>query len=152
MRLTDREFRAILEDETKSIVDDIAWSEDEDHSPAWEFRIDVESASGWPLFIKGRYNSAAGTLSYAFILKTEGRIYGLDLGKDHHNPECEHVGEKHKHRWSERDGDKRAYVPDDVTASVSDPVLVWKQFCAEAGIRHEGVLQPPPERQGELWS
>lgn len=77
MRLTDREFRAILEDETKSIVDDIAWSEDEDHSPAWEFRIDVESASGWPLFIKGRYNSVAGTLSYALILKTEGRIYGL---------------------------------------------------------------------------
>ena len=102
--------------------------------------------------LKGRYNPAAETLTYALILKTEGHIYGLDLGKDHHNPECEHVGEKHKHRWSERDGDKRAYVPDDVTASVSDPVSVWKEFCTEAGIRHEGVLQPPPERQGGVWS
>ena len=45
---------------------------------------------------------AARTLTYALILKTAGRIYGLDLGKDHHNPQCEQVGEKHKHRWSER--------------------------------------------------
>ena len=35
--------------------------------------------------VKGRYNGAAGTLTYALILKTAGRIYGLDLGKDHHN-------------------------------------------------------------------
>lgn len=151
MRLTDAEFQAILKDGTKCILDDITWREDEDHSPAWEFRIDVESTSGWPLFVKGRYNSAAGTLTYALILKTAGRIYALDLGKDHHNPQCEHVGEKHKHRWSERDGDRRAYVPDDVKAPVSDPVSVWKEFCAEANISHESLMQQPPARQGELW-
>ena len=151
MRLTDSEFQAILEDGTKRIVDDIAWREDEDHSPAWEFRNDIESASGWPLFVKGRYNSEAGTLTYALILKTAGRIYALDLGKDHHNPQCEHVGEKHKHRWSEQDRDKTAYVPDDVTAPVSDPVSVWTEFCTEARIRHDGLMQPPPERQRCLW-
>lgn len=151
MGLTDAEFRILLEDGTKRILDDMTWREDEDHSPAWEFRVDVESSSGWPLFVKGRYNPAARTLTYALILKTAGRIYALDLGKDHHNPQCEHTGEKHKHRWSERDGDKHAYVPDDVKASVSDPVSVWHEFCAEARIRHMGVMRPPPPRQGELW-
>ena len=151
MGLTNADFQAILEDRTKRIAGDIAWSEDEDHSPAWEFRAHVESTGGWPLFVKGRFSSAAGTLTYALILKTVGRIYALDLGKDHHNPGCEYVGEKHMHRWTERDGDKAAYVPEDVRAPVTDPVSVWKEFCAEAGIRHEGVMKPPPPRQRELW-
>ena len=75
MPLTDAEFGAILEDETKRVRGDVTWREDEDHSPAREFRVEVESASGWPLFVKGRYNPAAGTLTYALILKTAGRIY-----------------------------------------------------------------------------
>lgn len=65
MPLTDSEFAAILEDESKRIRDDIAWTADEDHSPALEFRVDVESTHGWPLLLKGRYNPAAGTLTYA---------------------------------------------------------------------------------------
>ena len=76
--------------------------------PRFEFRVNVDSMSGWLLFVKGRYNAAAGTLNYALILKTEGRIYALDLGKDHHNPQCQQVGEKHKHSWSERYRDKRS--------------------------------------------
>ena len=47
--LTDREFASILADETKRIQDDIAWREDEDHSPAVEFRVEIESMNGWPL-------------------------------------------------------------------------------------------------------
>ena len=152
MRLSDTEFRSILEDETKQIPENITWKEDEDHSPAWEFRIDVESTNGWPLFVQGRYNPVARTLNYTLILKTTGCIYALDLGKDHHNPEGKRVGETHKHTWSERDRDKRAYAPRDVKASVSDPVSVWKEFCAEARIRHQGAMQPPPPRQEELWS
>ena len=116
-----------------------------------EFRVDIESTNGWPLFVKGRYNGAARTLTYALILKTTGCIYGLDLGKDHHNPRCDQVGERHKHRWSERYGDKEASVPDDVNAPVSDPVAVWREFCAEARIQHDGRMRPPPPTQGELW-
>ena len=151
MPLTDIEFAAILADESKRIRDNITWKEDEDHSPALEFRVDVESTNGWPLLLKGRYNPAAGTLTYALILKTTGRIYGLDLGKDHHNPTCEQVGDMHKHRWSERYGDKEAYVPDDVDSPVSDPVAVWREFCAEARIRHDGRMRRPLATQGELW-
>lgn len=150
--LTDADFASILEDETKRIVDDvIIWREDEDHSPAMEFRVGVESENDWPLLVKGRCNQAAGTLNYALILRTAGRIYALDLGKRHHNPRCEQIGEKHKHRWSERYGDKEAYVPDDVKAPVSDPVAVWKEFCAEARIRHAGRMEEPPAAQGRLW-
>lgn len=151
MPLTDAEFESILEDETKRIREDITWREDEDHSPALEFRVDIESNSGWPLLVKGRYNPAAGTLTYALILRATGRIYGLDLGKDHHNPQCVQVGEKHKHRWSERYGDKEAYVPDDVNAPVANPVAVWTEFCAEAGIQHEGKMRPPLATEWELW-
>ena len=78
MPLTDGEFASILSDDTKRIEQDLAWNEDEDHSPAFEFRVNVDSTGGWPLFVKGRYNAAAGTLNYALILKTEGRIYALD--------------------------------------------------------------------------
>ena len=151
MPLTNAEFVAILEDTSKRIEGDIAWTEDEDRSSAWVFRANVESAVGWPLFIQGRYNPLARTLTYALILKTAGRIYGLDLGKDHHNPQCNQVGEKHKHTWSEQYRDKEAYAPDAITAQVSEPVEVWEQFCREAGIEHDGELRQPPPMQMEMF-
>ena len=135
MPLTDAEFAAIMADK-KQISGNIVWNEDEGHSPARVFRAKVESAAGWSLFVQGRYNPLAGTLTYALILRTEGRIYGLCMGKDHHNPQCDQVGEKHKHRWSERYRDKEAYLPNDITAAVLEPAAVWKQFCGEAGIKY----------------
>ena len=150
MPLTNSEFASILADVSKYIDGDIDWSKDEDHSPAWQFRAEIKSKAGWPLFVKGRYNFLAGSLNYALILRTVGRIYALDLGKDHHNPGCEQIGEKHKHRWTERFRDKEAYVPDDITAPATDPASVWNQFCAEAGIEHRGRLNSLPS-QGELF-
>ena len=41
MPQTDDEFAAIMEDATKRIGDDVTWGEDEDHSPAREFRVGV---------------------------------------------------------------------------------------------------------------
>ncbi len=152
MPLTNAEFASILEDGSKRIEGNIAWCEDEDHSPTMEFRAEVLSAMGWPLFVRGSYNRLAGALTYALILKPEGRIYALDLGKDHHNPQCTQVGEKHKHRWTEQMRDKEAYVPADITAPVSDPVSVWREFCAEARIEHKGNLPQPPAIQEDLFS
>ena len=82
---------------------------------------------------------------------TVGRIYGLDLGKDHHNPQCNQVGEKHKHKWTEQFRDKQAYVPDDITEAASDPQAVWKQFCGEARLSHNGTLPAPPLQQEDLF-
>ena len=43
--------------------------------------------------------------------------------------------------------DKRAYVPDDITAPVSNPVATWGQFCTEALLKHDGVLaEPMPQK------
>lgn len=151
MALTNAEFQAILDDASKRIEGDIVWQTDEDHSPCFEFRAEVLSSAGWPLFVRGSYNPLVKALSYVLILKTVGRIYALDLGKDHHNPQCAYVGEKHKHRWTEQFRDKEAYVPPDITANVGDPVAVWQQFCAEAQITHTGTLRTVPPIQQELF-
>lgn len=101
MSLTQNEFEAILADDTKRVVGDISWVEDEDHSPSVEFRAEVLSDAGYPLFVRGSYNALAQSLTFCLIHRGAGRIYGLDLGKDHHNPSCENVGRRHKHRWKE---------------------------------------------------
>ena len=142
MSLSQQEFESILADDTKEIVQDLVWGEDENRSPAREFRATVASATGYPLFVVGRYNPMAGTLSYALIHRGAGRIYALDLGANHHNPDCNRIGEKHKHRWTEASGDKQAYVPEDITEPWDRPVEVWKQFCTEARIRHTGRMEP----------
>lgn len=112
--------------------------------------MEVKSEAGWPLFVRGSYNPLIPALSYMLVLKTAGRVYGLDLGKDHHNPQCDQVGERHKHRWTEKLRDKEAYVPKDITESASEPVAVWIQFCAEAKLTHDGKLTVPPPVQGYL--
>lgn len=151
MGLSNTEFEAILADTSKQIDGDIDWQEDEDHSPAIEFKVDVRSNAGWPLFVRGSYNALAGTLTFSLILKTDGRMYGLDMGKNHHNPTCQMVGEIHKHRWSEAHKDKVAYRPDDITKPANDPVGVWQQFCSESKIVHNGALRQPAPQNGELF-
>jgi hypothetical protein len=151
MDFTETELVAILEDTSKEIVGDICWLEDEDHSPSLEFRAEISSQAGYPLFVRGSFNSHAETLTFAIIHASNRRIYALDLGKDHHNPDCRNVGEKHKHRWTDRFRDKEAYAPPDITAPVLDPVEVWRQFCTEARITHRGVMHAPPPLQRELF-
>jgi hypothetical protein len=53
MSLTQNEFEAILADDSKRIEGDISWTDDEDHSPSVEFRAEVQSAPGYPLFVRG---------------------------------------------------------------------------------------------------
>lgn len=115
------EYEALMSDITKRIDRHIDWSEDEDHSPAVSFRVEVLSNPAYPLYAKGYLNRAARKLTYVLIHRAEGRIYGLDLGKEHRNPDDSLVGEKHKHRWSEQTGVKNAYVPEDITSTVDRP-------------------------------
>lgn len=150
MSLRQEDFESILAD-AKTIDGDIIWQEDEDHSPAVEFRADVHSTDDWTLFVCGSYNTLLHLLSYVLILTGTGRIYALDLGKDHRNPDGTHTGDKHKHRYDERYRDKVAYVPEDITATASEPLKVWQQFCQEAKIIHNGVMHAPPFNQGKLW-
>ena len=97
--------------------------------------------------MRGSYNHEAQTLSYTLIYRGVGRVYALDLGKRHRNPDGTMVGEVHKHKWSDPDREKNAYEPKDITAPLSDPQGVWKQFLAESRIDHKGILHspvPPP--------
>ncbi len=148
--MKQQDFDALLADTTKQINGSVEWDMDDDHYPSVEFRIEVVSQPKYPIFVKGSYNQLAQTLTYALIHQRYGRIYALDLGKDHHNPTCSTVGRKHKHRWTELFRDKEAYVPDDITAMINDPVDVWFQFCKEAFLMHNGVMYPPPLVQLEL--
>ena len=43
MTFGNAEFEALINDAAKRIVGDIAWQEDEDHSPSVEFRRSVET-------------------------------------------------------------------------------------------------------------
>ncbi|MFP5273148.1 DUF6978 family protein [Coleofasciculus sp.] len=149
--LSQNEFEEIISDLTKRIEGDILWNDDEDHSPAVEFRAEVVSDAGYPISIKGSYNAFAQKLSYVIIHRAAGRIYGLDLGQDHKNPNGEQVGDKHKHRWDEHYRDKQAYVPPDITALITEPVTVWQQFCLESKITHNGIMQEPPPLQLDLF-
>lgn len=142
--MTNAEFSAIIDDPSKALYGDIQWLEDEDHSPSVEFRAEGTSTLGYPLFVKGSFNALAETLSCVLICQGVGRIYALDLAKDHHNPSCTNVGEKHKHRWDEVQRDKEAYGPGDITALATDPVAVWQQFCLEAKLTHSGTMKVPP--------
>jgi hypothetical protein len=99
--LSNAEFDAILTDCTKRIDGDIVWQQDEDHSPSLEFKVEIVTAGGLPLFMKGTFNPLVSAISFALISKAAGRIYALDLGKGHRNPDGVRVGDPHKHRWSE---------------------------------------------------
>ncbi len=149
--MTNAELAAILSDTSKRVSGDIVWQPDEDHSFSVEFLVQVTSDPGWPLVVRGSYNGLVPAVTYALILKNVGRIYALDMGREHHNPNCRFIGDVHKHKWSEQLRDKEAYVPDDITAHASDPVSVWEQFCQEASIRHVGHLHLPPPIQKELF-
>jgi hypothetical protein len=150
--LTQDEFEQLIDDPTKTIEEDIIWEYDEDHSPAVEFQVEVTSEEGYPLFIKGSYNQLTRKLSYAIVHRSVGRIYALDLGADHRNPDREEItGGLHKHRWDVLYKDKKAYIPRDITASVDEPVEVWRQFCAESRITHNGSINEPPPTQLDLF-
>ena len=97
--VTQQEIDEILSDGTKVVYEDIIWKNDDDHSPAQVFRVNVDSSSGHPIFINGWFNPSSGKLSFALIYRGIGRIYGLDLGAEHINPDGHPVGEKHKNYW-----------------------------------------------------
>ena len=148
MILSQQEYDAIISDETKIITGDIIW-DGNPNSPTRRFRIDIDSNVGQPLFVDGWCNFYSGKLSYSIIHRSVGRIYGLDLGADHQNPDGRFVGEKHKNYWVSGFRDKWAYVPDDITGSWQDTSKVWRQFCSEARINHRGEMSDPP-MQGVL--
>lgn len=149
MPLSDAEFSAIMADE-KRIAGDIRWRQEGNHPTALSFRVKVESDMHEPLLVKGRYDWKASKLTYTLFSPEAGRLCGLDMGTDHHNPQCRQVGDTHLHRWSEQHDDQEAHVPESITACLNDPVAVWAQFCELVGIEHQGKMNPPMTKNREI--
>lgn len=127
----------------KYIRSDIDWQRDRDHSLGWEFRIDCDY-DGQTLRVIGSCCKIAEVASFVIVHQQSGRVYALDLGKCHVNADGTNVGDVHKHK--PRDCDRTfAYKPDDITASATDLTLLWKQFCLECNIVHEGRFRVPDE-------
>ena len=105
MTLSSNDYESIISDDTKRIAGDITW-EGRPNAPTRQFRVEVDSEAGHPIFIKGWYSSHSGKLYYGIIHRIAGRIHGLDLGADHCNPDGEFVGEKHKNYWVPGSRDK----------------------------------------------
>jgi hypothetical protein len=148
LTLSKEDFEYIINDRSKHISRDIEWREGR-NSPAFEFRVDINTAEGYPIFLSGWYNPASEKLSYSIIHRRIGRIYGLDLGAEHRNPNGQFIGETHKNFWVEGYRDKWAYPPNDITEPFSNPVGVWRQFCGECNLHHMGHMKTPIE-QGRL--
>ncbi|MGL6281068.1 MAG: DUF6978 family protein [Microcoleaceae cyanobacterium] len=151
MTLGQAEFESIINNTSKHIDGDILWKNDLQHELLVKFKADINSELDCSLYIVGTYNLMTLSLSYHLIFPPYGRIYALDLGKYHRNPDGQMIGEKHKHRWSEIYRDKQTYEPEDITATQDNPVAVWEQFCQEAIIIHNGIMNNPPAFQGDLF-
>lgn len=139
-----------MADASKRIEGDISWGEAHGHPAAVSFRESVESEAGYPLSVKGYLNRSSRKMTFVLLHRAESCIYRLDLGTEHPNSDGTRVGEKHKHPWVEGIGARDAYVPPDITATVDDPVAVWSQFCEEANMTHDGVMNEPPPQQMDM--
>ncbi len=147
MTLSQQEFETILRDSTKRIGGRIRWRDDDDHWPAQDFRVPVDSEPGWPLTVIGSWNPRFQKLTLLLRHQSVGRIVGLDLGgPSHRNPDGEVLRGKHKHRWTVEYKDKQAYVPSDITADWDKPLEVWLQFLEEVRITHSGSMVEPAHR------
>lgn len=144
--LSQKDFEELINNPKKYINNDIIWEKSAIRSFSLVFETKVTSDVSYPLVIKGKFVPLTEKLSYTILYNSVGRIYALDIGQDHKNPDGLKVGDKHKHRWvaDVNIKDKKAYSPSDITALASEPKNVWEQFCLEAKIIHNGVMHEPP--------
>jgi len=86
------------------------------------------------------FKGVRGKTNYSYALLWRGvPIRKATLHFQHTNPDGQHIGEPHKHRWDENDEDGWAYVPDDMHWDNPDQALL--DFLAECKIRYTGTYQ-----------
>lgn len=145
---TEDLMHELLDDVTKYISDDVTWRE----ASAWfEFEVRIHDALNSGLKLFGRVSKILPRLHFTVTHPEAGRIYALCVGQDHRNPDGTQVGELHKHIYTDEHGQGWAYVPEDISATLPNVESLWRDFCEEAQIRHDGRFLEPPYRQEELW-
>jgi hypothetical protein len=116
-------------------------------NPEWKpsegyqrFRVPVGCEEAYALQLIGTFNPNLGNYTYVLLLGTQP-IRRLDVGKAHHNPQCDRVGPHHKHTWTDAHSDRWAYEPDDI--DFTDLETAFHGFLKECGIGFSGRLTKP---------
>ncbi len=117
------------------------WQQRDDGN--WYMEMPVEAPEQWPLRLYGRFNPRTGCYTFILFCGTLN-VRRLDVGKRHHNPDCNDVGPVHKHTWTDRSGDKWAYEPSDISSANSIRETFFA-FLAECHIAFEGQFREPPQ-------
>lgn len=146
--MTQGELAAILADTTKRVAGDLSWRQHSDISFAVAFRADVVNSAGDTYRVAGYFNRETGVTTFSLFSDADGRVFGMCVGKDHHNPSCTHTGRAHVHQWTSAEGDKNAYQIQ--VASEGQPITLWRDFCRLANMQHTGDLNEVPPMQLEL--
>jgi len=116
-------------------------------------RGEVANSVGFDLALEVTWSPKTGKASLCLFARRVkpgwSRLYGIDLGDDHHNPDCNNTGDPHRHnRWSVTYGDRfGSGAPDLKGKSVPEAFDI---FVSECNISVRGALTMPSV-QGTLF-
>lgn len=95
-----------------------------------------------PLEWYARFNPRTGNYT-SILFWNRINLRRLDVGKIHHNPNCQDVGRIHKHSWTDVYHDHIAYEPGEMSRG-DDISTVLKRFLVESRIELRVALRNPP--------
>ena len=145
MALSQAEFDAILADDSKRIIGDLAWYRIPEQPDAARLDAEIVSQGSLPLQVAGWFRPTQRKLSYSLLLE-DRRIAGIDFGRNlsHRNQDGTRLVGAHWQFWSAAHERAEAYPLPAGTPTWDRPLEVWAQFCSRLGIMHEGAMSPPP--------
>jgi len=137
--LTEAEAERILQ-LPKWIDTEPQWQQNEYGD--WIMRVPVLADEQVPLEWYARFNPRTG--NYTSILFWQRiNLRRLDVGKLHHNPDCQNVGRIHKHCWTDAARNHVAYEPAEMARN-DEVMTTLQKFLAECGITLRVALRNPP--------
>lgn len=85
----------------KIIYEDIVWQLS--HRKSYKFEVQILIEENYDVKLIGTANFLVD--KYSYILLVDGtRVRAIDIGQDHHNPDCHNTGKCHYHKnWNEKD-------------------------------------------------
>ena len=146
MSLSQAEFEAILADESKRIVGDIAWVAVSGHFDAKWFNATVLSNANDNLVVEGYFRPSKRKLGISLIVLGQ-RVAGIDFGSNirHRNVSGARFEGAHLQLWSAAAGAAEAHPLPRGAPGWNQPVEVWIWLCDLLGIVHVGEMLSPDE-------
>ena len=134
---TAREAEEILNEE-KLIRANVRWNPDPPGSGRYKLSVMVLGVVSRRLLeLRGN----VGRTNRSFALLYQGNpVRKYTVHAKHSNPDGQIVRGPHKHRWDDLDGDRWAYIPEDIAAG--DVNREFMDFLRECHIELEGSYSP----------